>query len=235
MAVRILLALVLLAAVALPSSASADDDGLHAASQLGDLTLEYWLAPAVYRQSALELHLADATGQPPTDVRRVDVQFAMAGMNHGARGVEVEMVEPGIYQAAGYLLAMPGPWWMAVRVERADGRLLQARYGFVTPLEAATNTAFALDARPDGPAQVYDVAISPGETIPGQIAVTAGRPVRLEVIYTDNPGCGPSVQVADPPARADLTSDGLGELTFTPTATGQLNLTCAPAGLLVGP
>jgi hypothetical protein len=199
--------------------------------QLGDLSVEMWLAPGVSRPTAVELHLVDANGQAPSDVRRVDLQFAMAGMNHGARGVEAERVEPGVYQAAGYLLAMPGAWWLAVRVERDDGRLLQGRYAFATPPEPATNASFALDGRPE---DVHDVVASPGEVIPSQIEVRAGRPVRLDVIYVDQPGCGPSVRVPETGAWAEVTPDGLAELTFTPAATGPLTLSCTPAGLLLG-
>jgi hypothetical protein len=216
-----------------PATALADENSLHQVAPLGDLTLEYWLAPGVTRPTAVELHLADAAGRAPTDVRRVDVQFAMAGMNHGARGLEAEMVEPGVYQTAGYLLAMQGSWWMAVRVERADGRLHQARFAFATTPEPPTNAASALDGRPDGAVQVVDVVASPGETIPDQVAVTAGRPVRVEAMFVDNPGCGPSVAAPDAGARADVTPDRLAELTFTPPLSAQLTVTCAPEGIVL--
>jgi hypothetical protein len=220
----------LLIVVALPASALAEDNGLYQAGALGDLTVEMWLAPGVYRPTAVELHLTDAGGQAPSDVRRVDLQFAMAGMNHGARGVEAERVEPGVYQAAGYLLAMPGAWWLAVRVERADGRLHQARYAFVTPAEPATNASFALDGRPEG---IFDLVASPGELIPSQIEVQAGRPVRLELMYVDEPGCGRAVLVAETGDWAAVTADGLAELSFVPARTGPLTLSCTPSALLL--
>jgi len=229
--VRRLLCALLLAL--LPATALADDNSLHRSAALGDLTLEYWLAPGVTRPTAVEIHLTDASGRAPTDVTRVDVQLAMEGMNHGARGLEAESVDAGVYQAAGYLLAMQGPHWMAVRVERADGRVQQARFAFATPPEPPTNASFGLDSRPDRGVSVVDVVASPGEVIPSTIDVTAVRPVRVEVMYVDNPGCGRAVMDAGSGARADVTADGLAELSFTPTASGPLSLTCTAEGLML--
>ncbi len=225
----LLAALLFLAAAARP--VSADDDGLHGQRALGGLTVEYWLAPGVYRPTAVELHLTGMDGAPASDVRRVDVQFAMEGMNHGARGAEAALVQPGVYQAAGYYLAMSGAWWMAVRVERVDGRLVSTRFPFVAPPEPTTGTSYALDGRPDDGVQVEDVAASPEGVIPDHIGTTAGHPVRVEVIYVDSPPCGPSVQLDDGSASADVSPDGLAELRFTPAADGVLRLACTPAGL----
>jgi len=229
----LLLALLLLVAAVPP--AAAEDNGLYAQRALGGLALEYWLAPGIYHPSAIELHLTGADGAPPADVRRVDLQFAMEGMNHGARGAEMDMVSPGVYQAAGYWLAMSGPWWMAVRIERADGSLVSTRFPFVAPPEASNGSSYALDARPDNGVQVEDVVASPEGVIPDRINATAGHPLRVELIYVDNPPCGPRLQLADGTAGADVSPDGLAEMRFTPAAAGGLALSCTPTGLLLTP
>ena len=232
--IRVVLAL-LVALVALgPAAASADDLGLHQVGSVGDLTAELWLAPGVFRPTAVELHLSDAAGRPPTDVGRVDLAFAMRGMNHGARGIAAELVEPGVYQAAGYLLAMSGSWWLALRVERSDGRLDSALFAFEAPYER-TGPANILYSRPLGDVQVEDVAVTPDEVIPSTIGVTAGLPVRLEVMYVDAPACGPSVSSVDPPVTVAVSPDGLAELTVTPTQSARWSISCTSAGLVVGP
>jgi hypothetical protein len=55
----LLAALLPLAAIARPVSA---DDGLHGQRALGDLTVEYCLAPGVYHPTAVELRFTPATG-----------------------------------------------------------------------------------------------------------------------------------------------------------------------------
>src|SRR5438045_4744276 len=98
-----LLRLVLLIALlAVPSIAHADEAAWPKTVQLDDLTATVWLWPGVFTPTSLEVHLADARGAAPTDVTRLDVAFAMIGMNHGARGITADPVEPGTYQAAGY-------------------------------------------------------------------------------------------------------------------------------------
>ena len=230
-------ALLLVAALALavlPIPAGADDLGLQQRRAVGDLTADVWLSPAVFRQTGVEIHLSDAAGAAPADVRRVDVAFAMRGMSHGARGIAADEVEPGVYQAAGYLLAMTGSWAMALRVERADGRVDSALFPFEALYERA-GPSNQLYTRPtDDPVQVEDVAVYPEGVAPGGIDVTAARPVRLEVFYVDRPACGGQVALADGSAAAPLSPDGLAELAFTPAASAHLALTCTPAGLQVG-
>ena len=225
---RALLVFILLA---LPTTAHAEESAWPKTVALDDLTATVWLWPGVFTPTSLEVHLADASGAPPTDVTRLDVAFAMIGMNHGARGITADPVELGTYQAAGYLLAMSGPWWMDLRAERADGRLASARLAFDAPPDTS-GVANAMYTRPDQGVQVEDVAAYPDGVLPDRITVAAGRPVRLEVAFVDDPPCGPAVQVDDGTAGA-VSADGLAEVTFTPVADGPVRLACAPEGLLV--
>ena len=66
-----------------------------------------------------------------------------------------------------------------------------------------------------------------------QIDLTAGRPVRLEIMFVDQPACGSTVESNDLRVRADVTSDGLAELSFTPDHGGTLRLVCTPSGLVL--
>jgi hypothetical protein len=228
-----ILAVVLIACSLMPGRASAEDAGLYQVRAVEDLSVQLWIAPSVFQPTGVEVQLADASGAAPADVRRVDLSFAMAAMNHGAVGIEAEMAAPGTYQAAGYFLAMPGWWWLALRVERADGRLQSARFLFEAPPSRGPTVANMLYQRPDGGVQVQDVAVSPEGVIPKTIGVTARRPVRLEVIYVDDPPCGGLVDAGG--ASAAVSWDGLAELSFTPAVSGPLELVCASNGLLVRP
>jgi hypothetical protein len=218
----------------LSAPALADDDGgLQQRRGVGDLTADVWLAPGVFRPTGVEVRLTDQSGAAPGDVRRVDVAFAMRGMSHGARGIEADAVELGLYQAGAYLLAMPGSWWMALRVERADGRVDSVLFPFEAPYER-TGVSSRLYTRPTDPVQVEDLAVYPEGVAPDHLDVVAARPVRLEVMYVDGAACGDRVTLADASASAPVSPEGLAELAFTPARTASLALTCTPTGLLIG-
>ena len=226
--------LALLALLVWPSTAGAAPGLFGRELWLGDLRATVSLWPGVFRPTSIQLQLDDGAGAVPADVRRVDVQFAMAGMNHGARGITLVEAEPGVYVGSEYLLSMDGPWWLAARVERADGSVVSGRVAFdVAPERAGVSNA--LYARPDHGVQVEDVAVYPGDVVPARLAVRAGRPVRLEVMYVDEPACGATVRVEDPLAEAAVSIDGLAELTFVPTSDGELVLTCTPEALALVP
>jgi hypothetical protein len=226
--------LVLLALLLWPSAAGAAPGLFGRELWLGDLRATVWLWPGVFRPTSIQLQLDDGGGAAPADVSRVDLAFAMIGMNHGARGITLVEAEPGVYVGSEYLLSMDGPWWLAVRVERVDGSVVSGRVAFdVAPERAGVSNA--LYARPDAGVQVEDVAVYPGDVVPARLAVRAGHPVRLEVMYVDEPACGAAVRVVDPPAEAAVSADGLAELTFVPATDGELVLACTPAGLSLSP
>jgi hypothetical protein len=210
------------------------DLGLQQRRAVGNLTAEIWLAPGIFRPTGVEVRLTDPAGQVPADVRRVDVAFAMRGMNHGARGIAAEPTDGGVYQAAGYLLAMSGSWWMALRVERGDGQVQSALFPFEAPSER-TGIASLLYTRPIEWLQVEDVAIYPEGVMPDRIDVTVDRPVRLEVMYVDGPACGEAVGMADGSASTVVSAEGLAELAFVPGRTVRLSFTCTPGGLQIAP
>ncbi len=235
--VQLVLAMLLGWTIALDSvvPVAADELGLAQQRQIDDLRIAVWIAPSVFRPLGVEIQLSDQYDRPVTNVRRVDVAFAMLGMNHGARGIVAEPVGNGLYQAAGRLLAMEGPSQMSVRVERADGRVQTGVFLFVAPPEPPTGFSAGLYDRPtDGPEQVVDIAVAPEGIVPDRIDVIAGRPVRLEIMYVDRPTCGSLIRLRDPPTATDLNAEGLAELAFTPTRTGRLSLTCDPTALSIG-
>lgn len=219
--------------VAASPTALSADEGRSQRRALGDLVVALQVEPRVFQPTAVELRLTDWAGRPATDIQRVDLQVAMAGMNHGARGIAADPAGGGVYRARAMLVVMEGPWWLAVRVERAGGRLESGAFAFQAPPDPATTVAGAYYTRPDGPTQVVDVAVYPDAVTPGRIPVVAGRPVRLEVFYVDRPSCGTVVRFDERNLRAGVTPEGLAELSFVPDRGGQLQLSCTPGGLLL--
>ncbi len=191
------------------------------------------IEPRVFQPTRVEVRLSERDGRPVPDARRVDLQFAMAGMNHGARGIGANPTGGGRYEARGMLLAMEGPWLLALRVERGDGRIESGVFAFVASPDTAAGPASAFYTRPAGPVRIEDIAVYPEAVTPSRVPVTAGRPVRLEVFYVDRPACGPAVRFDELDLRADITPEGLAELSFTPPRDGQLQLACTPSGLVL--
>ncbi len=200
---------------------------------LGDLTADVEITPRIYEPAQIDLRFADRDGRPVTDIRRVDLQVAMEGMNHGARGIEASPVGPGHYHAAALLLAMEGRWWLAVRVERTGGEVSSSLLSFDVPSETPNGPVSALYQRATEPVQVEDVAVYPDGITPPGIQVRSGHPVRLEIMYVDHPHCGSTVAFGDLDARATVSAEGLAELSFTPTRTGTLWLACTASELQI--
>jgi hypothetical protein len=217
----------------IPTTTPLPNGGLDQRRALGDLTAEIQIQPRVYEPAEFDITVSDAVGQPARDVRRVDLQVAMEGMDHGTRGVTATAVGPGRYRAQAMLLAMEGPWWLALRLERGDGQVDSTLFRFQVPRDRSTGAVSAMAERPTSPVQIEDVAVYPGEVTPNQIAVTAGHPVRLEIVYVDRPACGPTVLLPDQNLQTIVTPDGLAELPFVPRQSGPLRLSCAAAGLTV--
>ncbi len=218
-----------------PSSASTPIDDGSVPRIVGDLKIGLKVTPRIFQPADVEVDLTRVDGQPVAGIERVDVQTAMTGMNHGARGVTTKPIGPGRYSATAMIFAMQGPWWVGVRIARQGGVVDSTVFKVDVPKDSSTGVVSEMAARPQGSPQIEDIAVYPGEVIPPNIAVVAGRPVRLEVFYVDNPECGPFIRVDNPPGEAPVGSDGLGELTFVPTATSRLQFSCSPAGLLLQP
>ena len=200
----------------------------------GDLVATVRVDPGIFRPAFVEVRLADPSGRPVADARRVDVAFAMRGMNHGPRGATAVPIAPGAYAVSARLLLMTGPTALALRVERADGRLQSALFDLDVPPDRSGAATGLLADRPTDPVQVVDVQVDPSGVVPDHVSVRAGHPVRLEIIYLDRPPCGPSVQVGADGTHTDVSPDGLAELTLTPDRTADLPLTCHPDALHVG-
>ncbi len=208
-------------------------NGLAQERRLDTLVTSFQIQPRILQPTDITVRLTGSDGLLIDDARRVDVQFAMEGMSHGALGAMASRTSRGIYRAHGMLLVMEGPWWMALRVERADGTIESGLFRFQVPFDRPSGAVSAFASRPTDPIQIVDVAVYPGETSPDTISVRAGHAVRLEVIYVDRPACPPAVRVDDGDAHTDLTSEGLGELSFVPAHTTQLKLSCTSSGLLL--
>jgi len=197
----------------------------------GDLDIVLQLQPAIFRPASVAIRLLNRAGQPATDVQQVDVQFAMQGMSHGAHGVTATRVADGTYRAQGMLIVMEGPWWMALRIRRSDGRLTSALFSIQVPADQPSGPVSAFDTRPAGPAQIVDVAIYPSDVDPAQVTVRAGRRVDLQALYVDHPACGSQVRLDELGLRAPVDADGVGDLSFVPPRGGALHLSCSADGL----
>jgi len=220
-----------LSAATVSPSPTSDNGGLNQQRVLDDLNVSINIRPRIFQPADVEIRLNNLQGQPATGIRRVDLAMAMQGMNHGAMGIQAAPTAPGVYQVHAMLLVMEGPWLMALRVERTDGRLQTGLFDFRVPPDSETGVVPPIYRRPPGPVQVVDVAAYPDSILPHAVQVTAGQPVRLEVIFIDRPPCGPSVYLDASSLKTSVDSNGLAEFNFTPSQKGVLQFTCTPAGL----
>lgn len=209
------------------------DEELSRRVALGDVTADVQITPRIYEPAEVDVRLTNRDGSAVTDVRRVDVQVAMEGMDHGARGVEASQVGSGRYRARALLLAMEGKWLLALRVERANGQVASSVTSFQAPHQSPSGAVSALYERPTDPVQIEDVAVYPMEINPPSILVRNGHPARLEIIFVDHPSCGSTVTFEDANARSSTTSDGLAELSFVPDRDGTIQLACTSSGVAI--
>src|SRR5207253_592644 len=103
---RMALVLALLSMAAVPVSAE---------GPLDDLYLAVSVQPHIFEPTKIDVFVIDESGQPASDVARVDAQFAMRGMDHGASGIEAVQVAPGLFHAEGMLVSMQGWWYVGIR------------------------------------------------------------------------------------------------------------------------
>jgi copper transport protein len=209
-------------------------DDTNSIKTIGDLRATLKVTPRVFQPAEFEINLTGPNGQPATGIQRVDLQTAMVGMDHGARGIAAREVGPGRYSVSAMMFAMPGPWRVAIRVERG-GVVGSTVFRVDVPRDDTTGVVSAMAERLPGPIQVEDVAIYPGEVSPPYVAVVAGRPVRLEIMFVDHPTCASAVRLDAPSTEVPVTSDGLAEVYFVPARSGKLQLSCDAAYLRVHP
>jgi hypothetical protein len=218
---------------AAPTVANAASGALTQQGQVGDLLASVTLQPRIFSPAQVNVQLHDRSGASLDDVRRVDVQVAMQGMSHGARGITLTRQAPGRYDGQGMLLAMQGAWWLAVRIERGDGRMQSGLFSFQVPADQPTGAVSALVDRPSNDTEIIDIAVYPGQIDPPQLTVAVGRPVHLQVLYVDHPMCGSQVRYDAAGLRTVVSADGVADLIFNPAQSGQLQLRCSPVGLMV--
>lgn len=205
--------------------------GLVQERTIDDLVASIQIQPRIYQPADVQVRLTDANGQPLRDVRRVDIAMAMDGMNHGAVGITATSSGRGVYTAHAMLLSMEGPWLMALRVQRTDGRLQSGVFRFEVPADVQTGAVGPMYTRPTDATQVVDVAVYPEGILPRAVAVAANHQVLLEIMFVNQPPCGPTVSFPDLNLTTTVTPEGLAELAFVPTFGGNLQFTCDSAGL----
>ena len=221
-----------LASAATPTAFSTPAlSGLFQQRTIGDLAASVQIQPTIYQPANVEIRLNDANGQPVQDIRRVDIAMAMDGMDHGAIGITATPAASGLYSARAMLLAMEGPWFMALRIERSDGRLQSGVFRFIVPPDVETGVVDPMYTRPPGPIQVVDLAVYPDGMLPLELAVTANQVVRLEIMFVNQPPCGPTVYLDQLKLKTAVSSDGLAELSLVPPKSGRLHFVCKPDGL----
>jgi hypothetical protein len=74
--------------VAPSTPAPRDDTG--SPKTVGDLRIALKVRARVFQPADFEVDLTGANGQPASSIQRVDLQTAMVGMNHGARGIRAK-------------------------------------------------------------------------------------------------------------------------------------------------
>lgn len=207
--------------------------GLIQERTIDDLLVSIQIQPRIYQPADVQIRLTDANGQPVTDIHRVDLAMAMNGMNHGAVGIAAAAAGQGVYSAHAMLLSMEGPWFMALRIERTDGRLQSGVFRFEVPPDVQTGAVAPMYTRPDESIQIVDIAVYPEGILPRAVAVAANHPVRLEIMFANQPPCGPSVNFPEMNLKTAVTSEGLADLAFVPQQNGKLQFACSASGLLV--
>jgi hypothetical protein len=126
---------------------------------------------------------------------------------------------------------MEGAWVMGLRVERAGARVDSALFHFEVGPDAPDGAVEAYHTRPTEPLHIADIQVLYDVVVPNRVAVVAGRPVRLEVIFAGRPGCGEGILIPEAGIAAPVSADGLGEVTFVPGRSGRLGFECGADGL----
>ncbi|HKQ29234.1 MAG TPA: copper resistance protein CopC, partial [Burkholderiales bacterium] len=118
--VLILLPVAVLATLA-PAAQQMFPQPLDVARQAGDLRIALRVDPAWVGVSRFHVEIADSEGRPPPDIRRVVLTFTMEGMNMGRTNVTLSPRGPGVYEAEGFYVGMPGISQIGVAVNRDGG------------------------------------------------------------------------------------------------------------------
>ena len=90
------------------------------ARQAGPLRVSLEVDPTWVGVSRFRVRLADATGSPPPDVRRVVLTFTMDGMNMGRTHVTLAPRRDGTWETRGFYVGMPGIAQIGVAITRED-------------------------------------------------------------------------------------------------------------------
>lgn len=205
--------------------------GLDQTRVLGDVTASVKIEPHVFQPTKVEVQLNGPDGLPATNIERVGITIAMEGMNHGVMGIEAVRIRPGLYRAEGMLIGMAGPSLMALRVKRNDGVFESSVFPFRAGDEEASGSVARMYSRPSEPSQIEDIAVYPKDVLPREIQVQAGRPVRLEIMYVDQPFCAPVVAIPDLGLQEKVSAAGVADLEFIPKQNSTLEIVCEAGGL----
>ncbi len=91
---------------------------IELARQAGDLRVALTVDPAWVGVSRFGLVVTDSAGQPAADVSDVILTFTMEGMNMGRTTVRGTPRAPGVFDAQGFYLGMPGVSLIGVAISR---------------------------------------------------------------------------------------------------------------------
>ncbi|HTD76393.1 MAG TPA: CopD family protein, partial [Chloroflexota bacterium] len=174
---------------------------IEVARRAGDLRVQLSVDPNWVGVSRFRVLVTDAQGQPVPDVRDVILTFTMEGMNMGRTTVPAAPSGPGVFEAEGFYVGMPGIAQFGVAVSRPDGVDESAVFRIETPNISerqyqGLGPTLDLRAGDERPASV-----DPGELAQGQAMYTQ----HCAVCHGDTGiGNGPaSASLLPPPA--DLT------------------------------
>jgi copper transport protein len=174
---------------------------LEVARSAGDLRVQLSVNPNWVGVSRFRVVVTDAKGQPAPDVRDVILTFTMEGMNMGRTTVPAAATQPGVFEAEGFYVGMPGVAQIGVAVSRAAGADESAVFRIETPNlgETQFQGLGPTLARPDANVRSASVdagGLAQGEAIYAQHCATCHGDTGI--------GNGPAAASLLPPP-ADLT------------------------------
>jgi len=106
---------------------------IEVARRAGDLRVQLSVSPNWVGVSRFQVVVTDAQGQPVPDVRDVILTFTMEGMNMGRTTVPAAATQPGVFEAEGFYVGMPGVAQIGVAVSRTAGADESAIFRIETP------------------------------------------------------------------------------------------------------
>jgi copper transport protein len=174
---------------------------IEVARQAGDLRVQLSVSPNWVGVSRFRVSVTDAQGQPAPDVRDVVLTFTMEGMNMGRTTVPAAATQPGVFEADGFYIGMPGVAQIGVAVSRTSGADESAVFRIETPNVTeqqyqGLGPTLALQAAAERPPGTAPADLAQGQAVYGQHCAVCHGDTGI--------GNGPAAASLLPPP-ADLT------------------------------